>query len=146
MLERGHGRILNMSSMMALAPCPRNALYGAAKAFVLSFTNALSAELHGTGVTATVACPGATRTNFARNAGIEGAPAWKYFAMDADKVAIRLYRALMRGDRCVVTGWYNKAAAFSVRFMSTPSLMVASTWLMGTRKHPLDHEGTDEGA
>lgn len=41
MLERGHGRILNMSSMMAKTPCPYNALYGAAKVFVLSFTTRL---------------------------------------------------------------------------------------------------------
>ena len=45
MLERGHGRILNMSSMMAKTPCPYNALYGAAKVFVLSFSTALAREL-----------------------------------------------------------------------------------------------------
>ena len=79
MLERGHGRILNMSSMMAKTPCPYNALYGAAKVFVLSFSTALARELKHTGVSVTTVCPGATRTNFPKNAGIEDAPAWKYF-------------------------------------------------------------------
>ena len=53
MLERGHGRILNMSSMMAKTPCPYNALYGAAKVFVLSFSTALARELKHTGVSVT---------------------------------------------------------------------------------------------
>ena len=146
MLERGRGRILNLSSMMAKVPCPYNALYGAAKTFVLSFTTALASELKHTGVTATAVLPGATLTGFAHNAGIDDAPAWKFFAMDADETAIRAYRALMRGERCAVTGWYNKVGAFSTRFMPLATQMVAATWLMGARKHPLDHEGTGEGA
>ena len=77
MLERGHGRILNMSSMMAKTPCPYNALYGAAKVFVLSFSTALARELKHTGVSVTTVCPGATRTNFPKNAGIEDGPARK---------------------------------------------------------------------
>lgn len=143
MLERGHGRILNMSSMMAKTPCPYNALYGAAKVFVLSFSTALARELRGTGVSVTTACPGATRTNFAKNAGIQNAPAWKYFSMDADETAIRVYRALMRGELCAVTGWYNKVGAVSVRFMPMGVQLSAGEWLMGKRKHPLDHEGTE---
>ena len=146
MLERGHGRILNMSSMMAKTPCPYNALYGAAKVFVLSFSTALARELKHTGVSVTTVCPGATRTNFPKNAGIEGAPAWKYFSMDADETAVRVYRALMRGERCAVTGWYNKVGAISVRFMPMGAQLLAGEWLMGVRKHPLDHEGTEEGA
>lgn len=145
MLERGHGRILNMSSMMAKTPCPYNALYGAAKVFVLSFSTALARELHGTGVSVTTVCPGATRTNFSRNAGIEGAPAWKYFSMSADETAIRVYRALMRGERCAVTGWVNKVGALGVRFMPMGFQLRAGEWLLGTRKHPLGHEGTPEG-
>lgn len=141
MLERGHGRILNMSSMMALTPTPYNALYGAAKVFVKSFTTALAAELDGTGVSVTTVCPGATRTNFPKNAGIEGAPAWKYFSMSADDTAIRIYRALMRGERCAVTGWYNKAGAVATRVMPLGFQLMAGTWLMGTRKHPLGYEG-----
>lgn len=140
MLTRGRGRILNMSSMMAKTPCPRNALYGAAKIFVLSFTNALAVELEGTGVTATTVCPGATLTDFPKNAGIDNAPAWKYFAMDADETAIRVYRALMEGKRCAVTGWYNKLGSFAVRFMPLATQMMLSTWLIGTREHPQERE------
>lgn len=140
MLERGRGRILNMSSMMAKTPCPYNALYGAAKVFVLSFSTALARELKGTGVTVTTVCPGATRTNFPKNSGIEDAPAWKYFSMSSDETAIRVYRALMRGEMCAVTGWYNKVGAISVRFMPMGMQLRAGEWLMGSRKHPLDDE------
>ena len=129
MLERGHGRILNMSSMMAKTPCPYNALYGAAKVFVLSFSTALARELKHTGVSVTTVCPGATRTNFPKNAGIEDAPAWKYFSMDTDETAIRVYRALMRGERCAVTGWYNKVGSISVRLMPMGMQLLAGEWL-----------------
>ena len=146
MLERGHGRILNMSSMMAKTPCPYNALYGAAKVFVLSFSTALARELKHTGVSVTTVCPGATRPNVPKNAGIEDAPAWKYFSMDTAETAIRVYRALMRGERCAVTGWYNKVGSISVRLMPMGMQLLAGEWLMGARKHPLDHEGTEEGS
>lgn len=146
MLERGRGRILNMSSMMAKVPCPYNALYGAAKTFVVSFTTALASELKHTGVTATAVLPGATLTRFPHNAGIDDAPAWKFFAMNSDETAIRAYRALMRGERYAVTGWYNKVGAFSTRFMPLAAQMVAATWLMGTREHPLGEEDGRPGS
>ena len=58
MVERGDGSVLNVASTAAFQPLPGQAGYGAAKAFVLSYTRSLSAELKGTGVTATVLCPG----------------------------------------------------------------------------------------
>ena len=67
--ERGHGRILNIASTGAFQPCPWLAVYGATKAYVLSFSEALSEELKGTGVTVTAFCPGPTRTNFGTAAG-----------------------------------------------------------------------------
>ena len=58
MLRRGSGRILNVGSTGSFAPVPYMAVYGATKAFVLSFSEAPSAELEGTGVTVTALCPG----------------------------------------------------------------------------------------
>lgn len=142
MIERGNGRVLNMGSMMGIIPCPYNALYGAAKAFVHSFTNALSRELEGTGVMATVPCPGAVWTNFPRNAGIEGAPAWKYFSMDAQEVAIQIYTALMKEQRFPVIGLPNRIAAWWLWRIPTNLAMKISEWLMGTRRDPMEGEGT----
>ena len=58
MVARRRGSVLNVASVGAFGPLPGQAVYGAAKAFVLSYTHALRAELRGTGVTASVLCPG----------------------------------------------------------------------------------------
>ncbi|MEU2202531.1 SDR family oxidoreductase [Isoptericola sp. NPDC019482] len=79
----GRGFVLNVSSMAAFQPIPTMAVYGATKAFVLSFTQALAHELRGTGVRVTALCPGPTRTEFfdvaesplAASASLRSAPA-----------------------------------------------------------------------
>ncbi len=69
MIGRGGGRILNISSVAAFSPIPWFAVYAASKAFVLSFSEALSHELAGTGVTVTAFCPGPMPTEFFDIAG-----------------------------------------------------------------------------
>lgn len=71
MLARGMGRILNVSSVYSFAPVSRQAVYGASKAFMLSFSEALAYELKGSGVTVTVLCPGSTKTDFRRRSGVD---------------------------------------------------------------------------
>src|ERR671915_456174 len=71
MVRRGRGGVLNVASMAAFQPLPRQATYSASKAFVLSFTEALSADLAGTGVTATSLCPGPVPTEFGEVASID---------------------------------------------------------------------------
>ena len=113
MVRRGRGAVLNVASTAAFQPLPRQATYGATKAFVLSFTEALHADLAGTGVTATVLCPGPVKTEFAATAGIdaaaEGLP--EVFWTDADEVAEEGVRGLERGKRVVVPGALNRAGA-----------------------------------
>jgi len=64
MTQRGHGGILNVSSLAGHQPGPLNATYSATKAFVTSFTQAVHEELKGTGVAVTALCPGFTHTEF----------------------------------------------------------------------------------
>jgi uncharacterized protein len=64
MLARGSGGILNVASTIAFQPAPYQAVYGASKAFVLSFSQALWAEARAGGVAVTALCPGPTRTGF----------------------------------------------------------------------------------
>ncbi|HEX8803779.1 MAG TPA: SDR family oxidoreductase, partial [Acidimicrobiales bacterium] len=70
MVERRRGAVLNVASTAAFQPLPGQATYAAAKAFVLSFSEALATELAGTGVTVTALCPGPVDTDFAESAGL----------------------------------------------------------------------------
>jgi len=119
MLARRRGRILNVASTAAFVPGPFMAAYYASKAFVRSFSEALSEETRGSGVTVTVLCPGPTETGFARAAGIEDSPIFRGPAMTAAQVAAEGYRAMMRGKRECIAGarnrWMIRGAGFAPR-------------------------------
>lgn len=74
MVARGRGTIVNVASLAALTPVPHMAVYAASKAYVRSFTDALGAELWGTGVRAITALPGPTSTEFAEQGGLLPGP------------------------------------------------------------------------
>lgn len=116
MIRRKSGRILNIGSTGSFAPVPYMAVYGATKAFVLSFSEALSAELEGTGVTVTALCPGVTATRFASRAGTENTLLVRLNRMTAGDVARAGYHALMKGKATLVPGWFNKLMIGSLRF------------------------------
>src|SRR5262245_1582643 len=69
MVERGRGQIINVASMLSFMGTPYFAVYGATKAFVLHFTEALAEELRGSGVRALAVCPGVMNTEFFEVAG-----------------------------------------------------------------------------
>lgn len=116
MLERGRGGILNVASTAAFQPGPRMAIYYAAKAFVLSFSEALFEELSGTPIRVTCLCPGPTETEFGELSGLGKKPIFKLHVMQAREVAHAGYRAFRRGKAIVIPGLLNRLAAFSVRF------------------------------
>ena len=125
MVERNSGRIMNVASTAAFQPGPHMAIYCATKAFVLSFSEAVAAELTGTNVTVTALCPGATKTEFQDRAQINDIPLIKSgkLIMQADEVARIGYRGMMRGQTVVVTGLPNKIGAFAIRL--TPRKVAA---------------------
>jgi short-subunit dehydrogenase len=116
MLERGHGQILNVASTIAFQPAPYQATYGASKAFVLSFSQALWAETRGTGVTVTALCPGPTRTGFvdALDADVSQTAIYRRLAAPEPVVDAGL-RALDRGRPVVVPGARNSLMATASR-------------------------------
>lgn len=69
MVQRGLGKILNIASLSGFMPWPYMAVYGASKSYVIEFSEALRAELKGTGVSVTVSCPGPTASEFHQVAG-----------------------------------------------------------------------------
>jgi uncharacterized protein len=115
MVARKRGRILNIGSTAGFPPGPFMAVYYASKAFVNSFTEALSYELRGTGVTATVSCPGATATEFAGVAGNDRSLLFRLGAAPAATVAREGYRAMMKGKPMVIHGLRNKLTVQSLR-------------------------------
>jgi short-subunit dehydrogenase len=108
MAARGHGGILNVSSLAGYQPGPMNATYGATKAFVTSFTEAVHEEMKGTGVSVTVLCPGFTRTGFQKtaNAPAESVPGFMW--QEADEVARAGLDALAKNHASVMPGVVNK--------------------------------------
>jgi len=116
MVSHGEGAILNSGSITAFAPLPNNATYSATKAFVQSFSEALHAELGGTGVSCTVASFGPVRTPIWEQSGNGGAEGlggdlvWQ----DADDAARAAVDAMTAGRRTTVPGLTNKIAAIGL--------------------------------
>ncbi len=125
MRKQGHGKILNLGSTGSFVPSPLNAVYSATKAYVLSFSEAIDEELQGTGVTVTVLCPGATKTEFHKRANMEDIWLLKFGVMDAKRVAEAGYKAMMAGKTSVVPGLYNKAQVLCAKFL--PRSVMAKT-------------------
>lgn len=118
MTRQGGGRILNVGSTAGFMPGPNMAVYHATKAYVLSLSEAVAEELRGSPVTVTVLCPGATATNFARDAKMEGIALFRMMPpAGAAAVAKAGWRAMKRGRRIRVTGLMNRAFAFAPRLV-----------------------------
>jgi short-subunit dehydrogenase len=125
MLERGHGRIMNVASTAAFQPGPYMAIYYASKAYVLSFTEAIAEELAGSGVTATALCPGPTTTGFQERAKLGDVPLFTRSILaraDPRRVAEAGYRGMMAGTRVVVPGFRNRVHVFLTRFLPRKTL------------------------
>jgi short-subunit dehydrogenase len=109
MLQRGAGKILNVSSIAGKVPGPYQSVYHGTKAFVHSFTEAVRNELKDTGVTLTSLLPGATYTDFFHKADMEASKiAQDDKLADPAQVAKDGYEALMQGKDMVVSGMQNK--------------------------------------
>jgi short-subunit dehydrogenase len=119
MVEQGIGAVLNVASTAAFQPVPGMATYAASKAFVQSFSEAVHAELDGTGVSVTCLSPGPTRTRFGAVAGLEGsehATPGFLFGDPAD-VARAGVDAMVAGRRAVVPGVSNKLTSAGGRLI-----------------------------
>jgi short-subunit dehydrogenase len=117
MIKRGAGRILITASVASLAPTPLLTVYGATKAFVYSFSQALGAELDGTGVTVTALLPGATDTNFFKRAGAAHTQTARGDLADPERVAHDAYDTLMKGDDHVITPTSERLMSVVSKFM-----------------------------
>ncbi|MGI6178083.1 MAG: SDR family NAD(P)-dependent oxidoreductase [Eubacterium sp.] len=115
MAKRGHGRILNVSSMAALVPDPYFNVYGPTKAYELYLTEAMYGELKGTGVTVTALCPGPTKTNWAKNAG----KADSFAAKPPEYVAEQAFIGMQAGELVVYPNLDFRAFSCAMRLLPT---------------------------
>jgi short-subunit dehydrogenase len=127
MLERHHGGILNVSSIAGYLPGPGQAVYNASKAFVKSFSQALTEETRGSGVRVTALCPGPVATEFAAIAGspryTSANPLMK--VASAAEVAHAGWRGLAAGKAVVVPDLMTRVGLQSLRVL--PWRLIART-------------------
>lgn len=126
MVERRRGTIVNVGSLAAFAPgVAGHSLYPGAKSLMVSFSQALAAELKGAGIKVTATCPGFTLTEFAEANGtkavMDAAP--RRFFQTADQVVAATLAANDRGRVVVIPGLHNQIAAAVLRYMPRPLLI-----------------------
>jgi hypothetical protein len=124
MLSHGDGVLVNVASVAGFQPVPRMAVYGATKAFVLSFTEALWYEAKGSGLRVMALCPGATETEFFEVAGPQARTGPTQSAQAVIRTALR---ALDRRNPppSVISGFGNFAATVGERMMPRRALVNA---------------------
>jgi short-subunit dehydrogenase len=140
MVERGRGAILNVASTAGMQPLPYSAGYSAAKAYLLTFSEAIHQELRGRGVTVTALAPGPVSTDFWEISGwqVQGGqtferavprPAW----ITPQEAASAGVRGLEKGSRVVVPGLQVRAAMEAVRYLPHAVKLPLTEWLMRGR-------------
>lgn len=125
MIERRHGVVLNLSSIAAFQAVPFMAVYGATKAFNLSYTEALWRETRGTGVRVMAVCPGATATEFFDVVGNDeetlfGKP------IPASAVVDASIKALDRDRPSMVVGTFNRVTTWLPRFLPRKAVLAVA--------------------
>ena len=119
MVERGSGGVLNVSSIAGTLPGPGQAVYNATKAFVTSFSQALSEETRGTGVRVTALCPGPVDTEFSAAAGYAETPTSRPLmrVLPAAEVAAAGWDGLADGRSLVVPDLATRIGLQTVRVL-----------------------------
>jgi short-subunit dehydrogenase len=115
LIARGRGGIINVSSIAAFQAVPYMATYGATKAFVLSWSEALYEELRDTGVRVLCLCPGPTATEFFAVAGMPPSLSKWPHTMRADDVVARALDAFADDRALIVPGLINFLGAVMAR-------------------------------
>lgn len=114
MLRRGHGGVINVSSVGGFQAGPNNATYSATKAFVTSFSEAVHEELRGTGVNVLALCPGFTRTEFHQRGSFDTEHLPKLAWQTPEAVVDEALAAIEKGKALCVPGLVNKLSASMV--------------------------------
>lgn len=135
MISRKRGAILNVSSSAGFLPIPGMTVYAASKAFVNSFTEALRAELRGTGISVTALCPGPVHTEFggvAKRPGGEPETGPEFIYVSVEQTVRNALAAIDADKAVIIPGLFMKLAMFLVRITPLPILRLA--WRLGGKR------------
>ncbi len=125
------GRILNIASVAAFLPGPRMAVYNATKAYVLSLSRAVQEEWDSPDFTVTAMCPGATESNFFKDANMRSARLTGMAPLpSARSVAEAAYHAAIRGQSVMVPGLMNKVTTWAVKLLPAAITAKLSKYMM----------------
>ena len=131
MLARHHGAIVNVSSIAAFAPLSGNVNYSATKAYIVTFSKALQAELRGTGVYVQALCPGYTHTEFHSTeefAGFDKGRLPGFLWLDATDVVAESLADLGTGRAVCVPGRLYRLLAALLRMPGMDTLLPRLAW------------------
>ncbi|WP_222597043.1 SDR family NAD(P)-dependent oxidoreductase [Chitinophaga pinensis] len=146
MAARGEGHILQLGSEAGKAPMPLLSVYAATKAFVISFSAAISNELEESGVHVTVLLPGAADTDFFHKANMEHTKTYREESLQTpEEVAKDGYEALMSGESRVISGGKTKMHVYMANLMSDDANAVNMRKLMEPSTKEDGREHADHG-
>ncbi len=132
MVKNKSGKIMNVASTAAFQPCPTMAVYGATKAYVLSFSEAVDNEVRDKGITVTALCPGATASGFQAAANMTNSKLFKDKKLPSSKeVAEYGYTAMLKGKTVAIHGTLNYLMANAIRFTPRALVVAMARKIMG---------------
>lgn len=134
MIARRHGLILNVSSTACFQPLPYSSVYAASKSFVTSFSEALWLETRGTGVRVLNLCPGTTKTDFGKRAGLHDFHT-DPLAESPERVVETAFRALKDSPPTVISGPFNRFLVFLEWFVPRQLLLRTALAIQKWRGH-----------
>ena len=123
MIAKRRGGVLNVSSSAGFLPIPLSAVYAATKAYVTSFSEALRAELYGTGVSVCALCPGPVVTEFqqvAKREGVQPNIGPQFLVVTVEQVVRDAFAALEADRPLVIPGFAMKLLMLLARLMPMP--------------------------
>lgn len=137
MITRNRGGVINVASVSSFVPTPFMAIYGATKAYVLSFTAALAEELRGTNLRIVAVCPGPVPTEFQQRAGYTPIDLKDPSAMTAERVAAHALTAYEYRQVICVPGLFNRLQTALSGLVPIPWVAAISAWILRRRGRDL---------
>jgi short-subunit dehydrogenase len=145
LVRRGHGGVLNVSSVAGFAAAMPGSTYSASKAWVTNFSESVALSVAPFGVRVMALCPGYVRTEFHQRAGINMTKTPNWLWLDADALVLDALRDFRRGKIVSVPSWKYKVAVFGLKHLPRPLLQRVARDTRGRIGRTEGTDGVDRG-